>query len=154
MRKLARESAFTFIELIVVVSIFLSLLTLGWINFSTLPSKVTLNTSYDLMVSDIKNQQSQAMNGNISYGVHIESDRYILFKGDTYDPNSETNFDVTFENANIEIFNNLFVNQNIIFEAGSGEILNFNSNNSSLTLMDNLSGESKTLNLNIYGAEI
>lgn len=154
MKNLSKNFGFTLIELIIGVSIFLSLLTLGWINFSTLPSKVTLNSSYETMYSDIKNQQSEAMNGEGAFGVHFESDHYILFKGEVYNASDTTNFQVNFENANIGITNNLFSGGNIIFQASSGEILNFDAINNSLTLTDNLSGENKVLTLNKYGTEI
>lgn len=151
MRKTVR--GFTLIELIIAVSLFLSLLTLFWINFSTLPSKATLNSTYQSLMSDIKLQQSSAMNGQSAYGVYFAEKSYTLFKGSSYNANDSENFDVNFENDNLSIANNLFLNQVVIFQSGSGEILNFDSLNNSLDLTDNLSGDNHQIKLNKYGTE-
>lgn len=153
MRNLPKNSGFTLIELIISTSIFLALLTIFWINFSTLPSRATLTSSDQLLMSDIKSQQSMAMNGENAYGIYFSEKSYVLFKGTSYNANDPENFTVNFENDNLSISNNLFSNQIIVFQSGSGEILNFDALNNSLTLMDNLSGESRQVRLNLYGTQ-
>lgn len=158
MKKLAQgftpiESGFTLIELIVGVSLFLSLLGITWINFSSLPSHVTLTSEYQNVLSDIKSQQSLAMTGSSSYGVHFETTSYTLFKGSVYDANDSTNFTVKLDNANLNFTNDLFPNQVIVFQPSSGEITGFSNAQNSVNLSDTLSGASKTLRLNKYGTE-
>lgn len=144
---------FTLIELIIGVAVFLTLLALTWINLGNLPSKVTINTSYQEIINDLRNQQSMAMNGASGYGIYIGESSYTLFKGDSYDVNNSTNFIINLQNSNLKLTSE-FLDQEIVFSGGSGEIKNFDSLNNTLTLTDELTGETKTVILNKYGVPI
>lgn len=144
---------FTVIELLVVMGIFLSLITLTWVNITTLPSRITLTTTYQNILGDLKNQQSEAMDGASDFGIFFGSTSYTLFKGTNYNANDPTNFIIQVENANLNLTTN-FSGNVVVFKSGSGEINNFLINNNSITITDNLSGEVKILNLNKYGVSI
>ena len=151
MRKTVR--AFTLIELIIGVSLFLSLLALGWSNISTLPGKITLNTVSQNLINDLRNQQSESMNGVNTYGIYIENTSYTLFKGLIYNPNDSTNLTVRLDDSNLSL-STMFPNSIIVFKSSSGEVNNFDSNNNTITITDNLSGSTQIIKLNKYGTPI
>lgn len=151
MRKTVR--AFTLIELIIGVSLFLSLFALGWSNISILPGKITLNTVSQNLINDLRNQQSESMNGVNTYGIYIENTSYTLFKGLTYNPNDSTNFTVRLDDSNLSL-STMFPNSIIVFKSSSGEVNNFDSNNNTITITDNLSGSTQIIKLNKYGTPI
>jgi hypothetical protein len=92
-----------------------------------------------------KNQDQEAG----EYGIFIESQRYILFSGTTYDPNDTSNL-ITEIDLPLTL-SSTFANQTIVFAKGSGEIVNFVENQSSVVVVDSNSNQSKTFNFNPYG---
>lgn len=152
MRKL--ERGFTLVELTVVIGIVLILFGLSWINFTSLPSRATLQTSVISLINDIKSQQMLSMTGDTGgsgvesdYGVHFETITYTLFKGDTYIPGAAGNFTIDLENANLSFTGVSFPGNVIIFTKGSGEMTP-----GEFSITDALSGTVKTIKLNKYGA--
>jgi prepilin-type N-terminal cleavage/methylation domain-containing protein len=152
MRKL--ESGFTLVELTVVIGIVLVLFGLSWINFTSLPSRATLQTDSVALINDLKSQQMLAMTGDTGgsgiesdYGVHFETTTYTLFKGDTYTPGAAGNFTVDLENANLSFTGVSFSGNVIIFTKGSGDVTP-----GQFSITDALSGTVKTIKLNKYGA--
>lgn len=152
MRKL--ERGFTLVELTIVIGIILILFGLSWINFTSLPSRATLQTDLVSLINDIKSQQMLVMTGDTGgsgvesdYGVHFETTTYTLFKGDTYIPGAAGNFMIDLGNANLSFTGISFPENVIIFTKGSGEITP-----GEFSITDALTGTVKTIKLNKYGA--
>lgn len=153
------NKGFTFIETIIVISILFLLLALIAPNFLNLQSRTSASTTVDLIITDVKNQQIKSMTGDTegratpdTYGVYFDTDSYTLFHGASFSQNDPDSFTVDIEDTH-EI-STTFPNQVIIFSAGSGEVLNFDSNNNSIVVREKSTGGSKTIRFNKYGTVI
>lgn len=150
--------AFTVVELLVVMGLLAILLSLSSVNLITFYNKNTLGTSVDALISDLKQQQLEAMVGdtlgtssNNAYGIYFQPDHYTLFQGNNYSPTNPQNFDVNL-NADTQFSNILFVNSQVVFASVSGEVVNYNQNYNYVTLKNIQTGETKTIQINSYGA--
>jgi prepilin-type N-terminal cleavage/methylation domain-containing protein len=149
------KKGFTYPELIVVMAIVLSLFAL--VTFGALNSErksAMVATTHTLM-SDIRQQQLKAMIGDTdgqasasAFGVHLESDRYILFKGINYSPSDPVNFTVMLD-PGIGVTTD-FSGGNLIFAVGSGEM----PSSGEVTLTSTSDSASVSLMLNNYGVEV
>lgn len=141
---------YTIAELLVVMAIFATLIGIATINLVGAKQKASLNTSIDLLIADLKNQQLKTMIGNTegfntadSYGIHFNTNSYTLFKGASYDPNSGTNFTV-------DLGDNVFfvsTPTELVFARVSGEL----TANGEIEIMDNTTKQLKTIIYNRYG---
>lgn len=156
-----KNSGFTITELMIVIGIISILFGLSWINFTSLPSRASLQTDSVALINDLKSQQMLAMTGDMgvggtesNYGVHFETTTYTLFKGNTYTLDGAGNFPIELGNANLSFINVTFPNSSVVFKKGSGEILDYidDQKHDSVTITDSLTGTTKTIRLNIYGA--
>jgi len=153
MNFMKREMGFTLIELIVGMTIVLTIFGLTFINFTPLPSRTSSSASSFTILSDIKAQQTRAMSGDAEgavqsdYGIHFENTSYTLFTGPSYVPGASGNFSVEFTDANLSFTGVTFPNSSIVFAKGSGETIP-----GSFEITNSLTGEVKTFNLNKYGA--
>jgi prepilin-type N-terminal cleavage/methylation domain-containing protein len=150
-----KDGGFTLVELMIVIGIILILFGLSWINFTSLPSRATLQTDSVALINDLRSQQMLAMTGDTGvggtqsdyYGIHFETTTYTLFKGDTYTPGASGNFTIDLGNANLSFTGVSFSGNVIIFTKGSGEMAS-----GQFSITDALSGTVKTTKLNKYGA--
>ncbi len=104
----------------------------------------------EILLTDLKQQQLKAMVGDTegrpdsdSYGVHFDSDRYVLFHGLTYSPFEPSNSIINLED-NMQFNNPDF---NIVFSKISGEI----AVPAIIELQDNANSRLKRINLNTLG---
>jgi len=154
-------AGFTIIEVMVSIGILAILFALTTINLTRLPSTTSQSSSYDRLVSDLRSQQTKAMvsydlavvpTGGIPYGVYFKNTSYTLFTGSSYsggtdyytvdlDPN------LTFPGTGIT-----FPDSQVVFAAGSGDIINYTQGKDSVTIMNSLTNEPKILKINKYGA--
>ncbi len=147
------EKGFTLVELIMVVGLVMILLSFGWINLTSLPSKASLQTDLTTLINDIKSQQMLSMTGDTAggevsdYGIYFENASYTLFKGGTYDPNDPNNFKIILSNDNLSFTGVSFPGNIILFKKGSGETVP-----GELSISDALSGNTRVVKLNKYGA--
>ena len=161
-----KNDGFTLVELMIVIGIILILFGLSWINFTSLPSRATLQTDSVALINDLKSQQMLAMTGDTGvgstqqsdYGIHFESTSYTLFKGGSYTSGAFGNSPpIELGNANLSFTDNLPVSANdtIVFKKGSGEIVDYDKwepTKAIVTITDSLTGNTKGIKLNKYGA--
>lgn len=141
---------FSLIELIVVMSIIVTLIGLVTINLTSIQQRVSLNSIVQNLISDIRQQQVKAMIGDSEgrasvspYGMHIDAGQYVLFHGISYSESDTSNFKVSLP-SNIQF---VTPNLDIIFSNISGEI----SATASIQLQDTTNNNTKTVQINKYG---
>lgn len=153
-----KSGGFTIIELIVVIGIFMTLLSLAWINLTSLPSRTASTVSALTVISDIRAQQIQAMTGDTAgaersgYGVYFTDTSYTLFKGDMYVPGDPKNFRVDLTDANLAFSDITFPAGAIVFGKGSGDVVGYSPGSDSVSLANHLTSETKILRFSRYGA--
>jgi prepilin-type N-terminal cleavage/methylation domain-containing protein len=145
-RKYAR--GFTLIELILTMGIFAVITTLVTINLLKVQHAASVSSVATTLVADLRGQQTKAITGDTEgrtttdqYGVHFDSDKYVLFHG-IYTDGEPSNFEIPLEGSL-----NFTTNGDVIFSKGSGELSGINT----ITLRDNTTNEQKVININIYG---
>lgn len=155
MKKINRFG-FTFPEVIITVSILLTILGFAAINLLNVRNSTSLNTVLDLLVSDIQNQQMKAISNNTEgrtdtsdYGIHIQTDRYILFHGASYNPNESTNVLIEIDNP-LEL-STTFPNSTVIFSKGIGEVVNFVENQNTISITDTSQNRQEVITINRLG---
>lgn len=148
---------FTLVELLMVMSIIAILLGLTSLNLSTLVPRADLHATLDVITADVYAQQNAAMAGEMNgqtsdpgYGVRFEADRYILFTGLTYDPAAVTNIVIPYpQSVEASVIN--LPDDQLIFSMMSGEVRNFSSGQSSISLVSTTTNEMQTLEWNQLG---
>lgn len=146
---------FTLVEVLIIMGILAILFTISSLNLSNTVPQSALSNATELLVADLKQQQLSALTGNTegqdnssNYGIYFTADKYILFRGSVYDANEASNFDINLDNISTSTTASGSV---IIFQKNSGEILNFQTSNNTITLTHNDIGHSKTITINKYG---
>lgn len=144
-----KNGGFTLVELVVVMSIMLTLLGLITINLMRSQQTASLASAEGILVVDLRQQQLKAMIGDTEgrassdqYGIHFDSDKYVLFHG-TYTSGEASNSVINLE-SNIQFNSPGF---DIVFEKITGEI----SAPVIIELQDNPSSRKKIIHLNQYG---
>jgi len=145
------NKGYTFVELLVSMGILVIIFALTTINISPVPSNTLQGTDLDTLLSDIRAQQVLAMSSNSSYGVHLESGSYTLFKGANYVQGAPANFIVSLDSG-ITLTNISFPNSVIIFSPGSGDVSGYTAGNDKFTLMSTVTNKSSIEQINKYGA--
>ncbi len=114
------------------------------INLIRPQTKASLDTTVTTLVSDIKEQQIQAMAGDSAsaFGIYFESNKYTLFKGGIYNPLSSSNFAI-----NLDQGLSINTTASVVFTQRSGE-----TSPTSFILKNNTSNEQKTITINSFGA--
>ena len=84
--KRLNQKGFSLIELLVVVLIIAILIGLAFVSYRLFEKRTELETTAQNILATLKLAQTKtlASEGASQYGVHFENDKYILFKGDTY----------------------------------------------------------------------
>ncbi len=139
---------FTVVELLVSMGILAILFALTTINLGRLPSANSQAAAIDILISDIRSQQTLAMSTNSSYGVHFESGSYTLFTGSSYSPGNPTNFSVNID-PGLAFVNITFPGNSIVLSPGSGEVV---GGGGSFTIENSQINQNQVVNINKYGA--
>ena len=142
---------FTFIELILVISLF-SIIFVFIIPSLVRPrSFADIVSAEELIYSTVKEAQSLAMtNPQREYGIHFEQDKFILFEGSTYSPSDTNNLETTLT-TNLSIDSISLPTGDIIFSQVSGEVQNYTFGQDSFVLRESNTNESKTFTINRIG---
>jgi prepilin-type N-terminal cleavage/methylation domain-containing protein len=150
------QSGLTLIELMVVVAVLGVLFSLTTINLTRLTPKANVNATVDTFIADVKQQQQKSMLGetggmNISqpFGVHVDTNQYVLYGGISYSSGSASNSAIVMPSS-IQLSTS-FGSGNILFNKGSGEINGFSSSNNTITVNDLATGVQKVIEFNQFG---
>jgi prepilin-type N-terminal cleavage/methylation domain-containing protein len=143
------QRGFTLMEVSVVIGVVAILLGLATINLVRSQQGVSLTSAEEVLVADLRQQQLKSMIGDTEgrsapdpYGIHFDSNNYVLFHGLTYTPSDTSNFVINLDN-NMQ-FNT--PNFDVIFSRISGETLA-----TIIELQDNTNSKSKKIYLNSLG---
>ena len=155
MKLIKKQQGFTLVELLLVIGLFTILTSFVLINSLRPQVSSSVISNVSKVTADIKHQQLKAMigkldNGSSSYkGVYFDSDKYILFTGNTYNSSDPNNFEIDIEGVTFSSIN--LPSSQIIFEPSSGEVSNYSSSNNSFVI-EHSSGFSQTVSINEYGS--
>jgi type II secretory pathway pseudopilin PulG len=142
---------YTFIELLVSMGILMVLFAISTINISPLPSNTLQSTNLDTLLADIRSQQTLSMSSDSSYGVHLESGSYTLFKGASYTQGLPSNNVISLDSG-ITITNITFPGSVMIFSPGSGDVVGYTVGQDGFTLGSTVTNKSSAIKINKYGA--
>lgn len=152
-----RTNGFTIIEMIVVLAILATLLSIGYVRFTDIARHAPLTATVETVIADLRSQQTKAMSGYGSggpaadnYGVYFDTNRYVLFKGSAYSPDDTGNMSTALPEY-ITFSTVAFPASSVIFIKGSGEVSDYSATGNTATLSQTLSGEQKTITINRYG---
>lgn len=150
MRKI---NGFTIIEMVVALGIFATLTAIGYIRSVDIERRAPIGALSDTVIADLRGQQTKAMAGDlgVNHGIHFQFNEYTLFKGAAYNALDPSNA-VTVLPTNITFSSVTFPDASVIFSKGSGDIAGFTAGNNTVTITQTLTGESKTVSINQYGA--
>lgn len=144
---------FTLVELLVVMGLVGVLMTLTFVNLIQPQRSASLSGTVDVLVADLRSQQLKAMAGDTlgaattqAHGIYVESNQYILFKGDTYSASDADNFIVQADGVT---FGTNLPSAQVSFQKASGEPAGFNASANTITVT--ASGQSRTITINRYG---
>lgn len=152
------EAGFTLVELLIVMALFAALAGLIGINLMKPQSTASVVAAADVLVSDLRAQQARAMAGEsvsgtapVAQGLRFtdNSGDYIQFKGASYDAGDADNFNQQIDEP-IELSTS-FPGDVVVFAPRSGEVAGWTSGQSTITIHNKSSNESKTITLNRYG---
>lgn len=150
-----KQNGFTAIEMLLVTAIFAVLVALTSVNLYSFQHKTQSNMSLNTFIADIKQQQTKAMvgdtegrNSNSTYGINFATTNYVLFHG-TFSSTDSANFTVVLPNT-LQV-STTFPNSQLIFAAGTGEIVGYASNSATVTLRDISNNSQRVMNFNKYG---
>jgi prepilin-type N-terminal cleavage/methylation domain-containing protein len=142
---------FTLPELIITMTILMTLLLISTISLVNVKQRTSLTTSLDLIIGDIRMQQLKAMVGDTEqtnekhdYGIHFASSTYVLFRGSTYDATDTANLTIQYGD-NISLVG---ASRDVVFSRVTGEIV---TGAISIVFLEGTTGSQRTLTLNKYG---
>lgn len=150
------KKGFTLVEITVVIGIIAVIVSYSVINLTTVQHTTYVGTTIDTFISDLKQQQLKAMVGdtegrgvNDYYGIYFGTSDYALFHGSTYSAGpSNPIIPLT---TSVQFTNVTFPQSQIVFNKGSGEIVGFAVGSNTVTLVNVVTNEQKTITINRYG---
>lgn len=155
-----RQDGFAFLELIVVIGVVAVLLGFTTINVLRLQHQSNLSSVADTLIADSRGQQNQAMVGqtpgattSADHGMFFETTRYTLFAGTAFNPNDPGNTVVNLPSA-VRVSSITVPNATVVFTAGSGEAPGVAAGSDTITLTEETSGLTKTIQWNALGVVV
>jgi type II secretory pathway pseudopilin PulG len=152
-----KQRGFVLIELIVVFGMIAVLLGFFVINVFGSQRKATLTATIQTLIADVKTQQNKAMTQTTTgglvpagYGIRFETNRYILFRGLTYNSSDTANSIISLD-PRVQISPISLPGESIVFEIKSGEVAGFDPGLRSVSVHQLDSGEVKVIQFNRYG---
>ncbi|MFH1461226.1 MAG: prepilin-type N-terminal cleavage/methylation domain-containing protein [Patescibacteria group bacterium] len=101
-----KQRGFTFIETLIALAVIALIITITISSYRYFEKNTELENTAQKIVSVLKSAQTKTLASEQAsqYGVHFENDKYILFKGDTHQPEADDNIDYQLPNR-LEIVN-------------------------------------------------
>lgn len=147
----------TYPDLIVAAGVLAVLVTLTTMSLSRAQFSAYERTALDNLAADMSIQQTRAMMGDAAaagtvtgYGIYFQSDRYTLFKGNSYSASNPENVVIRL-NPSFSFSSIGFPSGQLIYASKSGAFANFASGQNTVVLRNNGSGSTQTLTVNSYG---
>lgn len=111
------RGGFTLVEVVLVIVILAIGLFLSILYYQTTQVRTDLNAQVSDFVglARVAESNAEAGKGDLNYGVHFASDRYVIFQGNSYDPNSPSNYEVVLPST--------IVIQNISLNGGGSDVV-------------------------------
>lgn len=148
MTKYKNQNGFTLVELILVIGLFGVLAAIATINLIKPQSSAIVTGTTETITADIRKQQLEAMMDTAqAKGIYFESNQYTLFDGTTYNASDPDNFVLPLSGATTS---SNFVNNQLVFQTISGEVLNYSGSQNSFVI-SHTDGTQKTVSFNEYG---
>jgi len=91
--KIKKNSAFTLVEILIVIAIMIILTTFSITSFVNFSKRQALDASTQALASGLRDARSQTLASveASQYGVAINTDGFTLFTGPVYNPSASTN---------------------------------------------------------------
>ncbi len=147
----------TLVEILVVLSLFVVVFALSGISLSGLIPRTNINEYQQTIVSDMRRQQMQAMQGSytnvgevLPHGVYLDDDQYILFQGDTFNVSDSANIVVSLP-QDLSFSSVTLPQREIIFSPVSGEVVNYNSDLDTFVMVNISTGDQINFEINQLG---
>ena len=146
--KRLNSKGLTLVELTIAIALFTILSSFLLFDITNQKTFADFESTQDLIFVTVKEAQNLAMATRTeSYGVHFETDRFVLFQGSTYNPGDASNL-VTALGSNLTIDSITLPSGDIIFSPLIGEAVS----QGSFVLKDTGGSETKTFTINQFGA--
>ncbi len=150
------KKGFTFIELILVVTILGLIVVFSSVVFTNQQSQISLESSILEVNSAIRESQNKSISqsqdtfGDANYGVYFTSGSFTVFKGNSYSAGNTTNFTQNF-GSGIRLATINLPSSQLIFDRISGRLTTYSEVQNSIVFstFDNVT---KTVTINPYGA--
>ncbi len=146
---------FTVVELVAVMGIVAIIFSISLIGVSVFNPGNDIDGFYEIFLTNLKQQQIYALTGQTSgqadngnFGVYIDGDGYVLFKGDNYDEEDGSNFEVRLDNL---LVSTTFPQSTIVFDKDGGAINNFSNGCNTISFEHLHDNKSIVVNLGKYG---
>ncbi len=157
MTKIYAITGFTVLELMLTLSILGVLFALTVVNLTNLIPKANTRAAAEVLVADLREQQMKAMSGYeavsggaTDYGIYFETDKYTLFTGSSFVEGHQENYIVPLQ-AGLEFDTTNLPLSRIVFQKGSGDVVNYSDTYHSIRIRNVVMPELRTITFNKLG---
>ncbi|MBI4992268.1 MAG: prepilin-type N-terminal cleavage/methylation domain-containing protein [Candidatus Harrisonbacteria bacterium] len=144
-----KQNGFTVVEVLIAIAVVSVLASLSVAYFNSFLARNELQNESLKVVDSLRRARGQSMarQEDSQWGVHFESNKYVLFKGSSYSAADSYNEEITLPDVlTISTINLNGGGSDVVFNKITGETLNFGT-----TTIQNDLNESKNIVINSYG---
>lgn len=158
-----KQSGLSLIEVIIVITLISIVLVIATTNLFSPTRKAELGRVSADITSILREAQDKAINTDAQgdaatdeFGVHFETDKFILFKGINFVSGDQDNFVVNVGKS-LQLTPNLTCPSppgncnNIVFQKISGEVASYDQSNNSVCINDTATNKSTLISVNAVG---
>lgn len=131
------RAGFTLVELIMVLGIVAIIFSISLIGLSVFGPGDDLEGFYEVFITNLKQQQVYALTGQTSgqgnngdYGIYIDDNKYVLFKGEGYDEENSSNFEIGSDDF---LLSTTFPQSTIMFTKDGGVINDYTAGSNTIS---------------------
>lgn len=155
-RGAGKALGFTLVEILVVMALMGILAGLVVVSLIRPQTTASSSASEGQLVGDLRGQQMRAMMGDSStgasadtYGVHIETNSYTLFKGATYSNGAAGNFVVDLDDT--IVLSTSLPSAQVVFTKSEGAVSGFAAGSNTITISNSAGADTRIVTINRYG---